>query len=60
MVATIALVPFLCDVLGDAAWKIAGPHTGTYIGGSVNFLALWTGIEINNPDLLAAANAVDN
>ena len=41
-------------------WKIAGPYIGTYIGGSLNFFALWDGLKIENPNLLAAANAVDN
>ncbi|MDJ0652525.1 MAG: DUF819 family protein [Xanthomonadales bacterium] len=60
LLATVLLAPFLGDVLGESAWKIAGPYTGTYIGGSLNFFAMWTGLEIDNPDLLAAANAVDN
>ena len=60
IVAGIVLQPFLAQVLGDAAWKLAGPFTGTYIGGSLNFFGLWEGLEIGNRDLLAAANAVDN
>jgi len=58
--ASLALEPLLAQVLGENSWKIAGPYTGTYIGGSLNFFALWTGLEIGQPDLLAAANAVDN
>lgn len=50
----------LARVLGDETWKLAGPFTGTYTGGSLNFFALWDGLEIGNPDLFAAANAVDN
>lgn len=50
----------LANVLGDEAWKLAGPFTGTYTGGSLNFFAMWEGLEIGNPDLFAAANAVDN
>jgi uncharacterized membrane protein len=50
----------LALVLGDETWKLAGPFTGTYTGGSLNFFALWDGLEIGNPDLFAAANAVDN
>ncbi len=50
----------LAQVLGDETWKLAGPFTGTYTGGSLNFFALWDGLEIGNPDLFAAANAVDN
>ena len=50
----------LAKVLGDETWKLAGPFVGTYTGGSLNFFALWDGLEIGNPDLFAAANAVDN
>jgi uncharacterized membrane protein len=58
--ASLSLEPLLSGVLAEDSWKIAGPYTGTYIGGSLNFFALWTGLEIGRPDLLAAANAVDN
>jgi len=58
--ASLALDPLVAGILGPESWKIAGPYTGTYIGGSLNFFALWTGLEIGQPDLLAAANAVDN
>lgn len=60
IVASLTLEPPLSGVLEAESWKIAGPYTGTYIGGSLNFFALWTGLELGNPDLLAAANAVDN
>ena len=58
--ASLSLEPFLSRILEGESWKLAGPYTGTYIGGSLNFFALWQGLEIGNPDLLAAANAVDN
>lgn len=58
--ASLLLEPFLGGILGSDSWKIAGPYTGTYVGGSLNFFSLWTGLELGNPDLLAAANAVDN
>ena len=60
IIASITLEPALSTIMGEEAWKLAGPYTGTYIGGSLNFFSLWTGLEIENPDLLAAANAVDN
>ncbi len=60
MVAGYVLDPFLQNILGRSSWKLAGPYTGTYIGGSLNFFALWNGLEMGNPDLFAAANAVDN
>jgi uncharacterized membrane protein len=60
LVAGALLDPSLDAILPGSAWKLAGPFTGTYTGGSLNFFALWTGLEIESPDLLAAANAVDN
>ena len=60
MTANLSLEPFLARILEAESWKLAGPYTGTFIGGSLNFLALWQGLEIGNPDLFAAANAVDN
>ncbi len=60
VVASVALDPLLTGLVGAEAWKLAGPYTGTYIGGSLNFFALWTALGMENPDLFAAANAVDN
>ncbi|MEN6385485.1 MAG: DUF819 family protein, partial [Phycisphaerales bacterium] len=47
-------------VLDGSGWKIAGPYIGTYIGGSLNFFSMWNALKMGNPDLFAAANAVDN
>ena len=58
--AGLLLNPELVKILGAESWKLAGPFTGTYTGGSLNFFAMWKGLEIGNPDLFAAANAVDN
>ncbi|MEZ4703241.1 MAG: DUF819 family protein [Rhodothermales bacterium] len=60
VIANVTTVSLFADLLGDDAWKLAGPYTGTYIGGSLNFVALWSGLQIENQDLFAAANAVDN
>lgn len=60
IVAGLLLANPLDAVLAGEGWKLAGPYIGTYIGGSVNFFSMWTGFNINNPDLFAAANAVDN
>jgi uncharacterized membrane protein len=60
LLAGVLLDPLLQGVLGPDRWKVAGPYTGTYIGGSLNFFALWSGMELGRPDLFAAANAVDN
>jgi len=50
----------LNEILAGQGWKLAGPYIGTYIGGSLNFFSMWSGLEIDSPDLFAAANAVDN
>lgn len=60
IVGTLVLLNKFNDVLAGTGWKIAGPYIGTYIGGSLNFFAIWKGLEIDNPNLFAAANAVDN
>jgi len=60
LTAGLLLNTELVKVLGAESWKLAGPFTGTYTGGSLNFFAMWNGLEIGNPDLFAAANAVDN
>jgi uncharacterized membrane protein len=60
LLAGFLLDGFLESAVGGERWKLAGPYTGTYIGGSLNFFALWDGLEIGQPDLFAAANAVDN
>lgn len=44
---------------GPETWKLAGTLTGTYSGGSVNFVAVGRGLEL--PDqLFAGATAADN
>lgn len=58
--ASVSLAPLLTGILPEGAWKLAGPYAGTYIGGSLNFFALWSGLDIGDQDLFAAANAVDN
>lgn len=46
-------------VFGADTWKLAGTLTGTYSGGSVNFVAVGRGLEL--PDsLFAGATAADN
>ncbi len=60
IIASLALQAPLHGILDEHSWKIAGPYTGTYIGGSLNFVSLWEGLGIEDADLFAAANAVDN
>jgi len=45
--------------LGPDTWKLAGQYTGTYTGGSVNFVAVGE-IVGTSPNLYAAAVAADN
>jgi len=60
LLAGMLLSQQLNEILADQGWKLAGPYIGTYIGGSLNFFSMWTGLEIDSPNLFAAANAVDN
>lgn len=46
------------DFLGENTWKLAGTLTGTYTGGSLNFVAVGTGLELP-ADLFAGATAAD-
>ena len=39
LVAGLATGPWLERILGEDAWKLAGPYTGTYVGASLNFFA---------------------
>lgn len=43
---------------GDDAWRLAGTLTGTYSGGSVNFVAVARGVELPNR-LFAGTTAAD-
>ena len=60
LVAGVLLSADLNAILAGQGWKLAGPYIGTYIGGSLNFFSMWSGLEIDSPELFAAANAVDN
>ena len=60
LVAGILLNSQVDAILTEQGWKLSGPYIGTYIGGSLNFVSMWSGLEIDNPELFAAANAVDN
>ncbi|HSM03002.1 MAG TPA: DUF819 family protein [Longimicrobiales bacterium] len=55
--AFVAAILF-AGVFGDDTWRLAGVMTGTYTGGSLNFVAV--GREVGLPDaLFAGANAAD-
>lgn len=44
---------------GEDAWRLAGAFTGTYTGGSLNFVAVGRGLELPET-LFAGATAADN
>lgn len=46
-------------VFGDETWRLAGALTGTYTGGSLNFVAVGRGLHIP-AELFAGATAADN
>ncbi len=50
---------FLSGAVGPETWKLAGQYTGTYTGGSVNFVSVGRAVE-TSPDLYSAAIAADN
>ena len=54
IVAGILLNANLDAVLPGQGWKITGPYIGTYVGGSLNFVSMWSGLEIESPELFAA------
>jgi uncharacterized membrane protein len=49
----------LAGTFGDEAWKLAGVTTGTYSGGSLNFVAVGRELGLP-PSVFAAATAADN
>jgi uncharacterized membrane protein len=49
----------LAGAFGDETWKLAGVTTGTYSGGSLNFVAVGRELGLP-PSLFAAATAADN
>lgn len=56
--ALIAAAVF-APVLGAENWKLAGTITGTYVGGSLNFVAVGRGVGLDET-LFAGATAADN
>lgn len=55
LIAALVLAP----AVGEETWKLAGQYTGTYTGGSVNFVSVGEALETSS-DLFAAAVAADN
>lgn len=51
--------PVLAPALGEDTWRLAGALTGTYAGGSLNFVAVGRALELP-PSLFSATAAADN
>jgi uncharacterized membrane protein len=47
------------DALGDQVWRLAGAMTGTYAGGSLNFVAMARELDLSS-EVFSAATAADN
>lgn len=46
--------------LGSSGWKVAGIFCATYVGGSMNFVAVAEALGLKSADLIAAGVAADN
>lgn len=54
------IIAFEVVSLGAEGWKLAGIFCATYIGGSMNFVAVSEALQLHSPNLLAAGVAADN
>lgn len=59
IVGSVVGTALLHDALGPETYKLAGQYTGTYIGGSVNFVAVGRGLG-TRAEVFTAAVAADN
>lgn len=57
--AALGVALLFAEALGPETWKLAGVLTGTYSGGSLNFVAVGRELELPAP-LFSAAAAADN
>jgi uncharacterized membrane protein len=53
-------VSFALFSLGPEGWKLAGIFCSTYIGGSMNYVAVAQALQLKSGDLLTAGVAADN
>lgn len=53
-------VAFTLVPLGEEGWKLAGIFCSTYVGGSINYVAVAEALELHSSDLLTAGIAADN
>jgi uncharacterized membrane protein len=54
------LIAFHAIPLGEEGWKLAGIFCATYVGGSMNFVAVSQALDLRSGDLLSAGFAADN
>jgi uncharacterized membrane protein len=54
------VVAFHVVPLGEEGWKLAGIFCATYVGGSMNFVAVSKALALESRDLLTAGFAADN
>ncbi len=54
------VVAFHMIPLGSNGWKVAGIFCATYVGGSMNFIAVAEALGLKSADLIAAGVAADN
>jgi len=61
-VGTVAgtAIAFSLVPLGEEGWKVAGIFCATYVGGSMNYVAVAQALNLRSPDLVAAGMAADN
>lgn len=61
-VGTVAgtFLAYILIPLGPEGWKMAGIFCATYIGGSINYVAVANVLDLKDPDLLSAGIAADN
>jgi uncharacterized membrane protein len=54
------VVAFHLLPLGEEGWKVAGIFCATYVGGSMNYVAVAAALKLHSGDLLTAGVAADN
>ncbi len=54
------VVAFQLIPLGEEGWKVAGIFCATYVGGSMNYVAVAEALGLRSADLVAAGMAADN
>ena len=54
------IISFEIVKLGPEGWKLAGIFCSTYVGGSMNFVAVAEALRMTSSDVLAAGVAADN